>query len=319
MTEQEKRSTEAEALATVQPGALAVQHELSIEDVLARVAKVKAVMTKVMREGDHYGVIPGTPKPTLFKPGAEILLLTFRLDPQYASVEEHDGSHLTVKSVCTLWHIPTGNRLGSGEGSCSTKESKYAYRRGSRTCPRCSKIETIIKGKAEYGGGWVCFGKKGGCGAKFKDGDAAIEGQNVDRVPNLDLADQYNTVLKMANKRSLVAAVLNVTAASEIFTQDLEDAPRPEPVVVRPMEPEVIEGEIVRIDEKEKEEKNGFAVITPQQITRFWAIANEHKWTKAQITDLIGGKGFGSTKEILVSEYEALIAALKARQPEPRP
>ena len=31
------------------------------------------------------------------------------------------------------------------------------------------------------------------------------------------------TVLKMANKRSLVAAVLNATAASDIFTQDIED------------------------------------------------------------------------------------------------
>ena len=45
-------------------------------------------------------------------------------------------------------------------------------------------------------------------------------------MPNEDLADQYNTVLKMANKRSLVAAVLNSTAASDIFTQDIEDMPQ---------------------------------------------------------------------------------------------
>lgn len=315
MTE-EKRSTEGEALATVQPASLAVQHELSIEDVLARVAKVKAVMAKVMREGDHYGVIPGTPKPTLFKPGAEILLLTFRLDPQYASVEEYDGAHLTVKSVCTLWHLSTGMRLGSGEGSCSTKEAKYAYRRGSRTCPTCGKVETIIKGKAEYGGGWLCYGKKGGCGAKFKDGDATIEAQNVDRVPNPDLPDLWNTVLKMANKRSLVAAVLNVTAASEIFTQDMEDAPRTESVpraaASTAAEPEVIEAEAIPIEEE-------FASITPQQVKRFWAIAREHKWAEGEIRDLIGAKGFGSTKEILASEYTGLIQRLKIRQPEGQP
>jgi hypothetical protein len=45
---------------------------------------------------------------------------------------------------------------------------------------------------------------------------------------NDDLADSYNTVLKMANKRALVAGILNVTAASDVFTQDLEDFRRDE-------------------------------------------------------------------------------------------
>lgn len=35
-----------------------------------------------------------------------------------------------------------------------------------KTCPKCGAA-AIIKGKEEYGGGWVCFKKKGGCGAKF--------------------------------------------------------------------------------------------------------------------------------------------------------
>jgi hypothetical protein len=203
--------------------AIVVRHELDVSEVIAQVKKIQLVMEQVMKEGEHYGVIPGTNKPTLLKPGAEKLLLTFRFDPQYESTETYEGKHLTVKSKCVLYHITTGMRMGSGEGSCSTKESKYAYRKGARVCPECGK-ETIIKGKTEYGGGWLCFGKKGGCGAKWKDGDAVIEGQSTDRVPNEDLADQYNTVLKMSNKRALVAAVLNVTAASDIFTQDLEDS-----------------------------------------------------------------------------------------------
>jgi len=41
--------------------------------------------------------------------------------------------------------------------------------------------------------------------------------------PNLE--DVRNTVEKMAAKRALVAAVLNGTAASDIFTQDVEDLP----------------------------------------------------------------------------------------------
>ena len=202
----------------------AVPEALSAPAIIAQVALIQDVMKKVMQPDVHYGVIPGTNKPTLLKPGAEKLMLTFRLDPQYESQEHFIGDHLFVRSKCTLYHSPTGRRLGSGEGSCSTKESKYAYRKGQRLCPECGK-ETIIKGKEQYGGGWLCWKKKDGCGAQWPDGTKEIEDQNTDRVANPDVADQYNTVLKMANKRSLIAAVLNVTAASDIFTQDVEDLP----------------------------------------------------------------------------------------------
>lgn len=196
---------------------------LSIVDIKAQVNLIQHVMKEVMQKDQHYGVIPGTgTKPTLLKAGAEKLCLTFRLDPQYEITQTSEGNHLTIMSKCTLFHIPSGQRYGSGMGSCSTKESKYAYRKAARGCPVCG-AEAIIKGKEEYGGGWLCYAKKGGCGAKFKDGDKSIEGQESGRIPNEDVADQYNTVLKMANKRSLVAAVLNATAASDIFTQDIED------------------------------------------------------------------------------------------------
>ncbi|KKM17042.1 hypothetical protein LCGC14_1679670, partial [marine sediment metagenome] len=37
---------------------------------------------------------------------------------------------------------------------------------GRLVCPECGQ-PTIIKGKEEWGGGWVCWKKEGGCGAKF--------------------------------------------------------------------------------------------------------------------------------------------------------
>ncbi len=204
---------------------------LSIVDVRAQVQLIQQVMKEVMHKDEHYGVIPGTgTKPTLLKAGAEKLCLTFRLDPQYEIEQKQEGNHLTIMSKCTLYHIPSGQRFGSGMGSCSTKESKYAWRQSGRKCPSCG-AEAIIKGKDFKGDGkptgWICFAKKNGCGMKFLDGDAEIEKQSIGRTPNEDIADQYNTVLKMANKRSLVAAVLNTTAASDIFTQDIEDTPQP--------------------------------------------------------------------------------------------
>ena len=197
---------------------------LSVGDVRSQVNLIQHIMREVMKKDEHYGVIPGTgTKPTLLKAGAEKLCLTFRLSPDYEIEQKQEGQHLSIVSKCSLTHIPSGQKFGAGMGSCSTRESKYAYRRSSRVCPACG-IEAIIKGKQEFGGGWVCFKKKGGCGAKYSENDTDITSQVEGRVPNEDIADQYNTVLKMANKRSLVAAVLNTTAASDIFTQDIEDA-----------------------------------------------------------------------------------------------
>ncbi len=202
--------------------ALAASGEWSVRDLVAQVAKIQEAMKAVMRVDEHFGTIPGTPKPTLYKPGAEKLCLLFRLDPQFDCREIRDGNHLTVISTCTLYSLTTGQRMGSGMGSCSTKEAKYGYRDQSRKCPSCGK-PAIIKGKAEYGGGFVCFKKKDGCGAKFGDNDKAILDQPTGRIENPDLPDMWNTVIKMSNKRALIAAVLVVTGASDIFTQDLED------------------------------------------------------------------------------------------------
>lgn len=64
----------------------------------------------------------------------------------------------------------------------------------------------------------------GNCSTKeSKYGLRWVDGK---QVPNDKLSDQHNTVLKMACKRGLVAATLNATAASDIFTQDIEDMDR---------------------------------------------------------------------------------------------
>jgi hypothetical protein len=45
----------------------------------------------------------------------------------------------------------------------------------------------------------------------------------MERIENDNPWDFQNTILKMAAKRAKVAATLNATAASDIFTQDVED------------------------------------------------------------------------------------------------
>lgn len=65
----------------------------------------------------------------------------------------------------------------------------YAINRPRKTgapamlCPKCNKA-AIIKGQDKYGGGWLCWTKKEGCGAKFPDGTAAFENAPPAREDN---------------------------------------------------------------------------------------------------------------------------------------
>jgi hypothetical protein len=202
---------------------------MPVKQVEMMVGQIRSLLSSCMKQDMHYGVIPGTgKKPTLLKPGAELLNVMFRLRPEYIIEKTfHEDGHFTVHSKCRLFHVQSGVAVGEGDAICSTRESKYAYRAAKRTCPKCAK-PAIYKSKEAYGGGWYCWKKPeiGGCGAVFKDGSPEaieIEKQFVGKVPNEDLPDQYNTIIKMANKRSNIAATLSATAASEVFTQDIED------------------------------------------------------------------------------------------------
>ncbi len=179
----------------------------------------------VFRDGVDYGVIPGTGgRKTLLKPGAEKLSTLFGLRPTFRlqdALEDWDIGRFHYRYRCVLLDA-AGQVMADAEGSCNSLEVKYRWRTKPLICPTCGQ-ETIIKGRAEYGGGRVCWKKKGGCGAKFPDGAPAIEGQETGRIENPEPWDLVNTLQKMAQKRALVAAVLVATGASEFFTQDMED------------------------------------------------------------------------------------------------
>jgi hypothetical protein len=203
---------------------MGVGQAMGVDEIVAQVALIQNVMRKVMHENEHYGTIPGCgDKKTLLQPGAQKLTMTFRLAPEYVIQEVNlERGHKEYRIICTLKSMGNGGFVGQGVGCCSTMESKYRWRGGARKCPKCGK-ETIIKGKAEYGGGWLCFGKKGGCGEKWPDGAKEIEAQSIEKVETDNPADSYNTVLKMAKKRAFVDATITATAASDIFTQDIGD------------------------------------------------------------------------------------------------
>jgi len=118
--------------------------------------------------------------------------------------------------------------VGEASAVCSTMESKYRYRGGARKCPMCGK-EAIKKSKfpprnqPNAQPGYYCFAKIGGCGAEFAADDKDIIGQSEAKTENPDIADQYNTVKQIAQKRAFLSAIKTATASSELFTIDVGD------------------------------------------------------------------------------------------------
>lgn len=188
-----------------EPDATLLESEATLtkHDVVRQVARIQEIMDAVMVPDVHFGVIPGTKKPSLYKPGAEKLLLTFRLTPRYRIREEHDreSGYYRADVVCELRTIGRDVFVAEGVGRCSNDEEKYRWQRA--VCEeQWQQADPTHRRK------------------KYVDGRGGVE---VIWQVATNLADKENTVLKMAKKRALVDAVLTATAASDIFDQDRED------------------------------------------------------------------------------------------------
>lgn len=174
------------------------------ERIQANINMIRSVMDKVMKKDVHYGVIPGCQKPSLYKPGAEKIMATFRLVADNPGIEDLSTSDSIRYRVTQRILAQDGSLVGSASGECSSDEEKYKWRR-----PVCDEEfnETAEDRKRQK---WV----------KGREGKA-IQIKQIRTNPS----DVANTILKMAVKRALVGAVLISTAASDVFEQDIEDLP----------------------------------------------------------------------------------------------
>jgi hypothetical protein len=178
---------------------------------------VQELIRDVLKDGEHYGKLPGIPKPTLYKSGAEVLLFLFRIAVRYKTdIKEFENGHREYITDCILTDS-NGVQFGSSSGSCSTLESKYRYRNESdyeitgEAIPKDAKEK-----KREY--------RAQGYGMKQVNGNWEwVRFKDASKKENPDIADVYNTCLKMSQKRALTATVLTSLAVSEFFTQDLEE------------------------------------------------------------------------------------------------
>jgi hypothetical protein len=269
--------------------------ERSVSDVLSQVVKIQELMSKVMHKDEHYGIIPGTgKKPSLLKAGAEKLCFVFRLAPEFeVAIDNLANGHREYRVTCRLRNMSTGNLVGEGVGSCSTMESKYRYRNASdyeitdQAIPKDAKER-----KAEY--------RKQGFGMKQVDGSWVwVRYKSEGKVENPDIADTYNTVLKMAKKRAHVDATITATAASDIFTQDVEDLPG--------MVEESVETEAKPVDEHEAHFDEYRERMKVAMESGFFTEAEQKAYGK-QIADK------GGMKKIPAKDYLEIVKSAEAEQ-----
>lgn len=185
----------------VTPVQLSHSEGMSLEGIKARTQNLNEFYKSLMQEGTDYGNVPGTSKPTLLKPGAELLRLwaglSFAFDVQFTG----DRGSISYQVKCRAWRDGVGEY--ECEASCSSMETKYRWRwvSGNQLPPNLDK--TVLPQRQQPGKGGSTY-------TQYR-----IETEN----PH----DQANTILKMAQKRAFVGVILLATGASRIFTQDIEE------------------------------------------------------------------------------------------------
>ena len=188
-----------------QSKALTLPSDDELKGAFASIKRFQALVQHELIENLDYGIIPGTPRPTLLKPGAEKIAKLLGLSDSYdivAQVEDWDKPLFYYQVKCRLESISSGILISQGLGSCNSMEARYRYRWVAKNkLPEGIQIDTLPKKYQKTGTG----------------------GFYVYRIDNDDIYTLVNTILKMAKKRALVDATLSAGRLSNIFTQDIED------------------------------------------------------------------------------------------------
>lgn len=210
---------------------------MSPADALKRQRELMAFIKEVMVKDVDYGTIPGTPKPTLYQPGAQKLaeLYGFATDFEDLSiVEDWSGGFFFYRKKCRVTSRHDGRFIVAGIGSCNSREDRYAWRWvPAHEVPRGLDLESLATKKRVRG----IFRNELPKGANLSDYATEerisqrtkqpytvyLVDESSYRVPNGDVYSLVNTIEKMACKRSLVAGIIGATRSAGVFTQDIED------------------------------------------------------------------------------------------------
>lgn len=271
------------AIALQPQAALSItETRMSAAQLVEQRTAIVEVMKKAMVPGIDYGIIPGTPKPTLYKPGSEKILAIFHLGVRPRVEDLSTPDCIRYRVTLEVFHQPTNIILGEGVGEASSAEAKYQWR------------EVICEEE------WQAT-PEDRRRTKWKKPDKYHQQPWSVRQVRSDMEDVANTVLKMAKKRAQIDAVLTVTAASDIFAQDLEDlkAAGLDPSTDEPPQQQAAAPQGEGLQKKAEPAKAAAACISEQEAKQFWAAAIERTSDYKVIMDYLKNV-HGVTKKDLI-------------------
>jgi hypothetical protein len=177
---------------------------MTVAEMTDRINAIQTVTRNKMIADVHYGVIPGTKKPTLYKAGSEMLLTMFQVGPEVTVLDLSTPERIKYRVTVTGIHTPSGRAIGQGVGECSSSEEKYKWRNA--ICDEEFDATPDGQRRIKWGRG---------------QGGSIYQTKQIRTVPD----DLGNTVLKMAKKRAQIDMTLTALGVSDLFNQDIEDLP----------------------------------------------------------------------------------------------
>lgn len=108
---------------------LSIIDAVSIQQVQATMEKIsqfQKVIQTALHQNHDYGILPGTEKPTLLKPGAEKILMMMGLRSEFEIVDstrDWENGFFQYQVRCKLYKNDT--LITEGLGSANTRESRY--------------------------------------------------------------------------------------------------------------------------------------------------------------------------------------------------
>lgn len=190
-----------------------------------------------LKRDTDFGVIPRTKTPSLYKSGAEKVILSYGLLQHYnieSKVEQFGNDPFFFYAVrCDLVRVSSDGKeyvFASGLGSANTKEKRNGF-------------------NGAY--------------------------------------DAANSSLKMAMKRAMVAAAINIGGLSSMFSQDIEDE-------------NFVEKGYANIANTQDPD----AKLTAKQVKRLFAIAEDAGYNANECKNILAKNGITSTKDITQKEYD---------------
>lgn len=97
-----------------------------VGDMISKINQFQNVVQAHLKAGTDYGIIPGTKKPTLLKPGAEKILMLMGISSQYELIErvqDYEKGFFAFTVKCILSR--NGYVITEGLGHCNSREKKY--------------------------------------------------------------------------------------------------------------------------------------------------------------------------------------------------